>query len=147
VVQPESFDTVTIYFSDVVGFIDFVSHRDPLDVVTFLSNMYISFDTVLSEYDIYKVETISDSYVVSPFATVKQILLLLYVEAWKQTDRSFILIAKVASGLPIRNEDRHASEVALMGLRLLDLFKNAYPDGHLQLRIGINSGVLSKSIT
>ena len=51
---------------------------------------------------------------------------------------------QVASGLPIRNGDLHAYEIARMALRIqleAQRYKIAHrPDLKLQLRIGINSG-------
>lgn len=50
----------------------------------------------------------------------------------------------VVSGLPIRNGDRHAGEVATFALDLLHSVRNFQiphiPDKQLQLRIGIHSG-------
>lgn len=50
----------------------------------------------------------------------------------------------VASGLPIRNGDRHAGEVASMALHLLAQIKSFEikhrPGEVLKLRIGIHSG-------
>ena len=44
---------------------DLVSLSSPWDIIAFLNEMYIAFDTALSDFDVYKVETIADSYVVS----------------------------------------------------------------------------------
>ncbi len=50
----------------------------------------------------------------------------------------------VVSGLPIRNGDDHAKEIALMALALVQKvgsFKLQHrPDYKLQLRVGIHSG-------
>jgi len=50
----------------------------------------------------------------------------------------------VVSGLPIRNGDRHAGEVASMALDLLDAVKQHRiahrPNDTLKLRIGIHTG-------
>lgn len=50
----------------------------------------------------------------------------------------------VVSGLPIRNENRHAGEIASMALHLLSKIKKfeiKHRSGELlQLRIGIHSG-------
>ena len=50
----------------------------------------------------------------------------------------------VVSGLPIRNGDSHAGEIASMSLRLLAAIKSFKikhrPDYTLRLRIGVHSG-------
>ena len=71
------------------------------------------FDTTIDCYDVYKVETIGDAYM-------------------------------VASGLPERNGNRHAKEIALLSLDLLDQIRGIMVP-HLEntpihLRIGIHSG-------
>ncbi|XP_021700772.1 guanylate cyclase 32E isoform X2 [Aedes aegypti] len=112
-VEAENFDCVTIFFSDLVGFTELCAQSNPFEVVEMLNDLYTCCDFIISSYDVYKVETIGDAYM-------------------------------VVSGLPIRNGDRHAGEIASLALHLLNSLSNLEirhrPGEFIQIRIGIHSG-------
>lgn len=112
-VEPEAFECITVFNSDIVAFTSLSSESTPMQVVDFLCDLYTCFDEVLDCYDIFKVETIGDAYI-------------------------------VASGLPERNGDQHAIQIASAALELnarLGSFKLKHKPGKkVEMRIGIHSG-------
>ena len=51
----ETFSSVSVYFGDIVGFTAMWANSPPLEIVEFLNELYTCFDSIIDNFDVYKV--------------------------------------------------------------------------------------------
>jgi adenylate cyclase len=61
----DSFDSVTILFADIVNFTPRASHLSPTEIVGFLNRIFSEFDKLAEKYELEKIKTIGDAYMVA----------------------------------------------------------------------------------
>jgi len=54
-VEPELFPEASVYFSDIVSFTTLAGECTPMEVVTMLNDLYLMFDAILAQFNVYKV--------------------------------------------------------------------------------------------
>ncbi len=60
----ERFDDVTILFADIVNFTPIAAQTSPLDLVNWLNQIFSEFDRLAERYQLEKIKTIGDAYMV-----------------------------------------------------------------------------------
>ncbi|MBN4050842.1 tetratricopeptide repeat protein [bacterium AH-315-L21] len=60
--KPESFNNVTVFFSDIVGFTNISSTLSPESLINELNDMFTAFDNIMAKYKCERIKTIGDAY-------------------------------------------------------------------------------------
>lgn len=61
-VEPEHYDCVTIFFSDIVGYTVMSGTMTPMKVSDMLDRLYFKFDALSHRHEVFKMETIGDAW-------------------------------------------------------------------------------------
>uniref|UniRef100_A0A6A7FMP9 guanylate cyclase n=3 Tax=Hirondellea gigas TaxID=1518452 RepID=A0A6A7FMP9_9CRUS len=109
----ETFDIVTILFSDVVTFTEICARITPMQVVSMLNAMYSIFDNLTEKHSVYKVETIGDAYMVVGGAPERQ-----------------------------SEHGKLICDMALDMVEAITDLKDPSTGDHLRIRVGVHSGMV-----
>jgi adenylate cyclase len=108
----EHFESVTILFADIVGFTNWSSSLQPLEVVKFLNHIFSDFDHLADQLGLEKIKTIGDAYMVA-----------------------------AGLPIPRTDHAEAIAEMALAMQTMMTEFSRNHQQ-YLQMRIGINTGVV-----
>jgi len=126
----ETYDGVTILFTDIKGFTKFSTSISPQRLCHVLNSMYSSFDEIISTWDLHKVEIIGDAYWVSAGCPAKPCL-----QEGADDERA---------PPKTRDKQKERAEFAMraveVGLALLRALPSVCDDTSLQMRVGIHTG-------
>ncbi|XP_041377290.1 uncharacterized protein LOC121389705 [Gigantopelta aegis] len=110
--EPEAFNSVTILMSDIIGFQSMIKKTTPIQLVSFLNDLYTMFDKIMESYDVFKVHTTGDAYTVIG-----------------------------GLRMPSRHHAEHVATLALDMLCSMVNFKIRFnPNKILEIRIGVHTG-------
>lgn len=119
-VEPETHDCVTVCFADIVGYTEISSDLPPTKVSNMLDRLYTKFDRLSDLHNVFKVETIGDSYM-----TVTNL-------AKTQPDHVSIMA--------------HYAIDALNAATTTLIDEEDPAKGHVQIRIGFHSGPVASHV-
>jgi len=103
----EHFDSASVLFADIVGSTTLFAEMEPADIVDWLNEVFSMFDVLVEKYDLEKIRTIGDNYMVAagvprPRPDHAQALALMALEMREQL-----------AGLPARNGSRIAFRMGM----------------------------------
>jgi len=60
--KSQKYEMVTVLFSDIQGFTKIAATTNPEELIKYLNELFVSFDNIISKYNIEKIKTIGDAY-------------------------------------------------------------------------------------
>jgi class 3 adenylate cyclase len=115
-------NNVTVLYADIVGFTNWSSNKSPTEIVGKLSELFKKFDLLCVKYNVYKVHTIGDCYVV---------------------------LGINSKNIEERDIEQECMNTVNMAFAMLDVIKevNIEQGIDLNMRIGLHTGTVIAGIT
>ena len=134
--QPETFESASVFLCDIVGFTQLSSESTAFQIVTLLNALYNLYDNRIEDYEVYKVETIGDAYMV-----VSGVPERCDHHAAEVSRMALDLLAKVISTFSqmfLSSSTPHANDEFFFQLVTFEVPHK--PGFQLQMRMGIHTG-------
>ena len=140
-----SYDAVTILFCSLYRFSDIIQDMNPMDSFRLLNEIYTIFDRNIEKYDVYKVESINEKYMVAsgvPKPNGNFVQNMRDVFAIFKSSTICMMIFK--HFLLFYSGNRHVDEIARLALTFLRQMRimreesSRFPE--IYVRMGIHSG-------
>ncbi|KAJ3118822.1 hypothetical protein HK100_000533 [Physocladia obscura] len=124
---PESFNCVTVFFTDIYDFKKLVGWVEPTKILQLLNVMYTKFDDIIAKYSqLYKVESVSDTYMVAAGISSSN-------EKTPQEIQECTIQA-LACAIELQNSVKSLNFVPIVG------------NHSIQMRIGIHAGAINAGL-
>ncbi|KAJ3133037.1 hypothetical protein HK100_004763 [Physocladia obscura] len=124
---PESFNCVTVFFTDIYDFKKLVGWVEPTKILQLLNVMNTKFDDIIGKYSqLYKVESVSDTYMVAAGIS------LLKEKTTQEIQEC--TIQALACAIELQNSVKSLNFVPIVG------------NHSVQIRIGIHAGAINAGL-
>jgi len=146
------FPYCTVMFADVAGFMAWSSTREPAQVFVLLQTLYQAFNVIAKRRNVFKVETIGDSYVAVtglPDPQPNHAVIMARYVYFSNLPFSFLLFYDASLLiLPLVKYFRFAHDCMVKMKELMsDLESSLGPDtADLTIRIGMHSGPVTAGV-
>lgn len=110
----QTFDNVTILYSDLQGFTSYAASSTPENVVKLLSSLFTQFDLLTDTHSVYKIQTIGDAFVLVsglPFCTPGQ---------WNAADSAMACLQMAFDMIRVVRKDVRLLDPACLGTDFSD---------------------------
>jgi class 3 adenylate cyclase len=146
----ETHNNVTVFFSEIVRFTDISRALSGVKVWDMLDRLYVAFDALSNKHEVFKVETIGDSFV----GVTNRKYFLTNRDSPQAVCIHFLTIARTFSLFSVENNqnDTHVKRIADFAVEAVAAAGNILIDeddpsaGRLHIRVGFHSGQVVSNV-
>jgi guanylate cyclase len=146
----ETHDNVTVFFSEIIRFTDISRALSGVKVWDMLDRLYVAFDALANKHEVFKVETIGDSFV----GVTNRTYFLKKRDSPLSIFIHFLTIARTISLFSVEGNqnDTHVKRIAEFAVEAVAAAGNIMIDeddpfaGRLHIRVGFHSGQVVSNV-